>query len=418
MAAMKARICVRMSKPHYGGNLVDGATMLSLFGDVATELCIRADGDEGLFRAYDSVEFLAPVYSGDFIEAVGEVVSFGKTSLKIKFAAYKYISPLSGPGFEPSAAKLHSEPILVCKASGTCVVPQNCRRMPLLDEHIGRPGPCIVTAAIVGAETTRTQTPYLPITPDEIGEEAARCAKAGATVIHLHVRDEAGNPSQDRERFRAAIAAIRSRCDVVVQTSTGGAVGMSIDERCGPLLISGRERAEMATLNVGTINFGDDIFVNRRLDTFGVAERIKAAGIIPEIEIYDLGHLDILEELVAKGAVPRPLHVQFVLGVRGALKASERNLELLAARLDEDFPGSTWGVAGVGRYELPMAEVAARIGGNIRVGLEDNIFIEKGVLAKGSVELVEKAVAICQAAGRKVASIAEARAVLLQRPQP
>ena len=294
MAAMKARICVRMSKPHYGGNLVDGATMLSLFGDVATELCIRADGDEGLFRAYDSVEFLAPVYSGDFIEAVGEVVSFGKTSLKIKFAAYKYISPLSGPGFEPSAAKLHSEPILVCKASGTCVVPQNCRRMPLLDEHIGRPGPCIVTAAIVGAETTRTQTPYLPITPDEIGEEAARCAKAGATVIHLHVRDEAGNPSQDRERFRAAIAAIRSRCDVVVQTSTGGAVGMSIDERCGPLLISGRERAEMATLNVGTINFGDDIFVNRRLDTFGVAERIKAAGIIPEIEIYDLGHLDIL----------------------------------------------------------------------------------------------------------------------------
>jgi len=110
--------------------------------------------------------------------------------------------------------------------------------------------------------------------------------------------------------------------------------------------------------------------------------------------------------------------VQFVLGVRGALKASERNLELLAARLDEDFPGSTWGVAGVGRYELPMAEVAARIGGNIRVGLEDNIFIEKGVLAKGSVELVEKAVAICQAAGRKVASIAEARAVLLQKPQP
>ena len=123
MAAMKARICVRMSKPHYGGNLVDGATMLSLFGDVATELCIRADGDEGLFRAYDSVEFLAPVYSGDFIEAVGEVVSFGKTSLKIKFAAW-YISPLSGPGFEPSAAKLHSEPILVCKASGTC----GCRK--------------------------------------------------------------------------------------------------------------------------------------------------------------------------------------------------------------------------------------------------------------------------------------------------
>ena len=113
-----------MSKPHYGGNLVDGAQMLSLFGDVATELCIRADGDEGLFRAYDSVEFLAPVYSGDFIEAVGEVVSWGKTSLKMSFRAYKYISPLTTPGQEPSAAQLHGEPVLVCKASGTCVVPQ------------------------------------------------------------------------------------------------------------------------------------------------------------------------------------------------------------------------------------------------------------------------------------------------------
>ncbi len=391
--------------------------MLALFGDVATELCIRADGDEGLFRAYDSVEFLAPVYSGDFIHAVGEVVSWGKTSLKMSFRAYKYISPLPGPGLSASAATLHSEPILVCKASGTCVVPQNCRRQPLSGERIGRPGPVIVTAAIVGAETTKAQTPYLPIAPDEIGEEAARCAKAGATVIHLHVRDDAGNPSQDGERFRAAIAAIRSRCEVIVQTSTGGAVGMSIDERCGPLRLGGSDRPEMATLNVGTINFGDDVFVNRRLDTFGVAERIKSAGIIPEVEIYDLGHLDILRELFDKGAVQRPLHVQFVLGVRGALAASERNLELLATRLLEDFPGSTWGVAGVGRHELPMAEVAARLGGNIRVGLEDNIFVEKGVLAKGSAELVEKAVGICQAAGRKVASIAEARAVLLQKPQ-
>jgi len=407
-----------MSKPHYGGNLVDGAQMLSLFGDVATELCIRADGDEGLFRAYDSVEFLAPVYSGDFIEAVGEIVAWGKTSLKMSFRAYKFISPLVAPGREPSAAQLHSEPILVCKASGTCVVPLSCRRQPLPGEHIGRPGPAIITAAIVGAETTRAQTPHLPITAEEIGEEAARCVKAGATVIHLHVRDEHGNPSQDGARFRSAIAAIRSRCQVIVQTSTGGAVGMSIDERCGPLSLAGAERPEMATLNVGTINFGDDIFVNRRLDTFAVAERITKAGIIPEIEIYDLGHLDILRELVDKGAVSRPLHVQFVLGVRGALAASERNLELLVGRLDSDFPGSSWGVAGVGRHELPMAEVAARLGGNLRVGLEDNIFVEKGVLAKGSVELCEKAVRLCQAAGRKVASLEEARAVLLAKPSP
>ena len=369
-------------------------------------------------RSDAPVGFLAPVYSGDFIEAVGEVVSWGKTSLKMSFRAYKYISPLTTPGQAPSAALLHGEPVLVCQASGTCVVPQNCRRQPLPGERIGRPGPAILTAAIVGAETTRAQTPYLPITADEIGEEAARCVRAGATVIHLHVRDDAGNPSQDRERFRAAIAAIRSRCQVIVQTSTGGAVGMSVDERCGPLSIGGSERPEMATINIGTINFGDDIFVNRRLDTFGIAERIAQAGIIPEIEIYDLGHLDILRELVDKGAVKRPLHVQFVLGVRGALQASERNLELLVTRLCDDFPGSSWGVAGVGRHELPMAEVAARIGGNVRVGLEDNIFLEKGVLAKGSAELCEKAVAICQGVGRKVATLDEARAILLAQPAP
>lgn len=392
--------------------------MLSLFGDVATELCIRADGDEGLFRAYDSVEFLAPVYSGDFIEAVGEIVAWGKTSLKMSFHAYKYISPLVGPGQQPSAAQLHGEPILVCKASGTCVVPQSCRRQALPGEAIGRPGPVILTAAIVGAETTREQTPYLPITPEEIGDEAARCAQAGATVIHLHVRDEAGHPSQDTERFRAAIAAIRSRCDVIVQTSTGGAVGMSVDERCGPLRVGDADKPEMATLNIGTINFGDDIFVNRRLDTFGIAERIAQAGIVPEIEIYDLGHLDILKELCEKGAVKRPLHVQFVLGVRGALQASQRNLELLVSRLSSDFPGSTWGVAGIGRHELPMAELAARLGGNVRVGLEDNIFIEKGVLAKGSSALCEKAAALCQSVGRRLATTAEARAILLAKPSP
>jgi len=410
---MKAKIVVRMASPHYAGNLVDGAAMLALFGDVATELCIRADGDEGLFRAYDSVEFLAPVYAGDFIEAEGEIVGWGKTSLKMRFCARKVVSPLRSPGLAESAAQLLPEPVVVCKASGTCVVPANCRRKPLSQERIGRPGPAILTAAIVGAETTRAQTPYLPITPDEIGEEAARCAQAGATVIHLHVRDETGQPSQDRDRFRAAIAAIRKRCDVIIQASTGGAVGMSIDERCGPLSLSGDERPDMATLNVGTINFGDDIFVNRRLDTFAVGLQIQRAGITPEVEIYDLGHLDILRELCDKAVVKPPLHVQFVLGVRGALSASERNLELLVDRLSADFPGSTWGVAGVGRHELPMAEVAARLGGNIRVGLEDNLFLEKGVLAKGSAELVEKAVAICQAAGRSVASVAQARASLL-----
>src|SRR5437868_8583475 len=130
MTTYKSLIRLRMSAhdAHYGGNLVDGARMLALFGDVATELCILHDGDEGLFRAYDSIEFLAPVYGGDFIEARGEIVGWGRTSLKMRFTAHKVISPVVGSGLAASAAQLLAEPILVCRASGTCVVPKEMRR--------------------------------------------------------------------------------------------------------------------------------------------------------------------------------------------------------------------------------------------------------------------------------------------------
>src|SRR5690348_8811211 len=247
---MKARNRLRMGSnhAHYAGGLVDGAKMLELFGDVATELCVRADGDEGLFRAYDSVEFLAPVRAGDFIEAEGTIVGWGRTSLKMEFVARKVIGAALGAGAHESSADVLAEPVVVCRAKGTCVVPAAVRR----PAPFGRPGPLVLTAAIVGAETTRAQNPHLPLTADEIGEEAARCAAAGASVIHLHTRDDEGRASQDTERFRAAVRAIRSRCDVIVQTSTGGAVGMSVAERAGPLALTGADAPEMATLNVGT----------------------------------------------------------------------------------------------------------------------------------------------------------------------
>jgi 3-keto-5-aminohexanoate cleavage enzyme len=151
-----------------------------------------------------------------------------------------------------------------------------------------------------------------------------------------------------------------------------------------------------------------------------VARRIAAAGLIPEVEIYDLGHLDITAELIEKGLLKPPLHVQFVLGVRGALAASAQNVELLVSRLaqldcthNRSGVPSSWGVAGIGRHEFPMAEIAAQRGGNLRVGLEDNIYLEKGVLAEGSAPLVAKAAALCKAKGRSIATAAEARAVLL-----
>jgi 3-keto-5-aminohexanoate cleavage enzyme len=400
---------------HYAGALVDGAKMLELFGDVATELCIRADGDEGLFRAYDAIEFLAPVRAGDFIEAEGTITRWGKTSLGMEFVARKVIvpTPRRDDSFE-SSADLLPEPVVVCRARGTCVVPENVRRQDV----VGRPGPCIVTAAIVGAETTRAQNPHLPLSADELAAEAEACAKAGAAVVHLHVRDDAGRASQDARRFRDAIRKIRARTDVIIQTSTGGAVGMSVAERAGPLECVGADAPEMATLNVGTINFGEDVFMNRAADTADMARRIAAHGAMPEVEVYDAGHLDIAADLLKQGLVKAPLHLQFVLGVKGALAASERNLEFLVERMETLLPaGCSWGVAGVGRHQLPMAELAAMWGGNARVGLEDNIYVDKGVLAEGNAPLVARAVELCQRHGRKVATVDEARAILgLKKP--
>ena len=162
--------------------------------------------------------------------------------------------------------------------------------------------PAILTAAICGAETTREQTPYLPITADELAAEALRCAAAGAAVIHLHVRKDDGTPTQDRALFDKAIRAIRARCDVVVQTSTGGAVGMSAEERAQPLDC----RPEMATLNAGSLNFGDDVFLNPFPMVREFARRMRERGIVPELECYDAGHVESCIQLAKEGVIELP----------------------------------------------------------------------------------------------------------------
>jgi 3-keto-5-aminohexanoate cleavage enzyme len=269
--------------------------------------------------------------------------------------------------------------------------------------------PMVITAAMVGAETTREQTPYLPITAEEIAEDAVKCREAGAAMVHLHVRTADGKPSQDAELFRAAIRAIRKRTDVIIQTSTGGAVGMSVDERCGPLTLTGEDRPDMATLTTGTVNFGQDVFWNPRPLVRDIAKRIRALGIKPEIECFDVGMIDEASILAKEGLVDLPAHYDFVLGVPGALTARVDALEFMIKSLPE---GSTWTVAAVGRHQLSFVEHAAERGGNARVGLEDNIFVSKGVLAKGNWELVAEAAKRAKAKGRTLATPEEARKIL------
>jgi 3-keto-5-aminohexanoate cleavage enzyme len=262
----------------------------------------------------------------------------------------------------------------------------------------------ILTCAIVGAETTREQTAFLPITPDEMAADAELCARAGAAVIHLHVRDDQGRPCQDPERFREVERKIRERCEVIVQYSTGGAVGTPIEKRLAPL----DNAPEMATLTTGTVNFGDEIFENSLPAVRALARRMLEQKIKPELEIFDYGMLDNAQILIGEGLLQAPYHFDFVFGVPGALAARPEHLVQMRNLLP---PECTWQVAAVGRHQLPMTTIAMAMGAHVRVGLEDNIYYSKGRLAQNH-ELVERAARMASELGRPIATAAEARELL------
>ena len=270
----------------------------------------------------------------------------------------------------------------------------------------------IITACICGAEVTKEHNPAVPYTVEEIANEAYGAYKAGASIIHLHVRYDDGTPTQDVERFRECFEAIRAKCpDVIIQPSTGGAVGLSNDERLQPITLM----PEMATLDCGTCNFGgDDIFVNTENMIKDFGEKMIARGIKPEVEVFDKGMIDMANRLCKKGYIKAPMHFDFVMGVNGGISGEPRDLIFMKESIPQ---GSTWTVAGVGRYEFPMAVMGILMGGHVRVGFEDNVYLSKGVLAKSNAELVEKVVRLAKEFGREIATPDEAREILGLAPR-
>lgn len=265
----------------------------------------------------------------------------------------------------------------------------------------------IITAAICGAEVTKEHNPAVPYTVHEIAAEAYKSFKAGASVIHLHVREDDGTPTQSKERFKLCMDAIRERCPgVIIQPSTGGAVGMSNEERLQPVFLN----PEMATLDCGTCNFGgDDIFVNTENTIIAFAEKMNELTIKPELEVFDKGMVDMALWLHKKGYIKSPLHFNFVMGVNGGISGEPRDLLFMR----ESIPaGATFTVSGIGRSQFVMAAMSILIGGHVRVGFEDNIYLSKGVLAQSNAELVEKVVRIASELSREIASPGEAREIL------
>ena len=265
----------------------------------------------------------------------------------------------------------------------------------------------LITAGIRGAEVTKEQNPAVPYTVKEMVREAKSAYDAGAAVIHVHVREDDGTPTQSKKRFKEVLDAIYKEIpDVLVIPSTGGAVGMSAEERLQPTELF----PEMATLDCGTCNFGDDVFENTipMMREFG--KRMLENNIKPEYECFEMGHLDTILRLAQKGQVPgAPMQFNFVLGVFGCTPATGEILAWLVRNIPE---GSTWTATGIGRYQFPLAMAAIPMGGNVRVGFEDNLYLSKGVLAKSNGELVEKVVRLSRELGREIASPAEARRIL------
>lgn len=268
----------------------------------------------------------------------------------------------------------------------------------------------IVTVAGVGAETSRDVQPALPMTAAEIGVDAARCEEAGAAIYHLHVRDAAGNPTQALEAFAAAVSEIRARSDIIIQASTGGAMGMSADERLQPLEL----KPEMASLTTGSANFGDDVFLNDAALMARFYRRMQKRGVRPEFEVFEAGQIDNAMRLVRQYGKAGPLmHWDFVLGVPGSMSGEPRNLIFLVDRLP---PESVWTCTGIGRWHMPVAMTALALGGHVRLGFEDNVYYHRGVLARENAELVRRIVRLAGEWDRKSARPDEARRILRLPP--
>lgn len=273
----------------------------------------------------------------------------------------------------------------------------------------------IITCAPAGAEVTKADNPAVPYGPEEIAASGLAAIEAGASMLHLHARDHTGTPSQDPALFKEIFRRIKSHANPILQISTGGAVTASTEERLAPLndpdIVS---LLEMASFTCGTVNFGDDVFMNSPQFLLALAQKLKATGIKPEIEVFEAGMITNALRLARRGELAHPLHFDFVLGVPGGMTGGLKQLLFLV----DSLPAlCTWSVAGVGPHQLPLATAAILLGGHVRVGLEDNLYYRKGELAESNAQLVARIVRLARELGREVATPDEARAILGLAPR-
>ena len=276
--------------------------------------------------------------------------------------------------------------------------------------------PVVITAALTGVLATRDQCPAIPYTPQEIGEEAKRAADAGAAIVHIHARSPEGGPEWRVEVFAEILDEVRSRTDVIVNFSTG-AIGIPVEERIAHI----RDlKPEIGALNMGSMNYAiysekkkvfyhDHVFANPFKDIQFFLETMNSAGVRPELECFDTGHIANTAPLIDMGALKPPYQFSLIMGVLGGIPGTTKHLVNQVDTLPAD---SHWQVIGIGLKQWALVAAAMSMGGNVRVGLEDNFYVEQGRMARSNGELVEKAAAMARDLGQDVATVDEARRIL------
>jgi 3-keto-5-aminohexanoate cleavage enzyme len=266
----------------------------------------------------------------------------------------------------------------------------------------------IITAAITGSRITREIAPHIPITPVEIVQSAVECWEAGASIVHIHVRDpETGQGTQSLDIFKQVVEPLKEKTNLILCLTTSGIPGRNLptEERLAPLEL----KPELGSFDAGSINLGDSVFINSPEFLESAAKKMKTLGVKPELEIFDLGMIVTCLRMKNQGKLAEPLHFQFVLGTPWGAPATPESLLHLHQHIP---PDATWSVIGIGKGHLPMSMMALIMGGHIRIGMEDNIYYSRGVLAKSNAQFVERIVKIAGEYGREVATPDEARRIL------
>jgi 3-keto-5-aminohexanoate cleavage enzyme len=275
------------------------------------------------------------------------------------------------------------------------------------------PAGTLITVAPTGAETAKSVAGGLPVTLSELVATAQACAAAGAAMVHVHIRDEKGQPTLDLGRLRETVAALRRDADLVVQLSTGGAVS---DPESARIAVLDAE-PDSASLSCGTVNFGDDVFMNRWPFMVELYCRMQEREVVPEFEIFDLGQVTTMNRLITRYGPPfgGHVHADLVMGVPGGMPGTPAALVAAVAVLPD---GATWSATGVGRSTLPVALAALSAGGHLRVGMEDTLSYLPGQPVRDNAQLVHRAAALASLAGRPPLATEEARSLLAVKERP